>query len=197
MVAPAFLLALSRVLLGLLFALGVVAMENSSAEAASVHQISEPDQAALTYDSHARITLNHHDASTHPWLHPVDMSRFSVMPGSSVGGYIYDPSAILVAPNGLVDDVVGLSDDYIDITAKGSRVRNVQTSVGRSGFEQELADSGFSRSVLTTNKNVVQYELDGARYVVRDAATSTGGPTADFYPAGSDAFTLKIRLGGS
>ncbi len=100
------------------------------------------------------------------------------------------------ATNGLADDIMGLSDEYIDITAKGSRVRNVQTNVSRSSFEQQLLDSGFDRTVLASNQNVVAYELDGARYVVRNAATSTGGPTADFYPAGLSEFTLKIRLGG-
>jgi RHS repeat-associated protein len=94
------------------------------------------------------------------------------------------------------DDIVGLADDYIDITAKGSRVRNVQTSIGRSTFEQNLTDAGFKPTVVGPGKNVVSYELNGARYVVRDAARSTGLPTADYYPAGSTSFTLKIRLTG-
>jgi hypothetical protein len=105
------------------------------------------------------------------------------------------PHATLVATN-TADDVVGLADDYIDITAKGSRVRNVQTSVNRSSFEQNLIDSGYQPTVVGQGKNVVSYELNRTRYVVRDAATSTGGPTADFYPAGSSSFTLKIRLAG-
>ena len=103
--------------------------------------------------------------------------------------------ASCVATN-TADDIAGLADDYIDITAKGSRVRNVQTSVGRSSFEQDLLDSGYQATVVSPGKNVVAYELNGARYVVRDTATSTGGPTADFYPAGSSSFTLKIRLAG-
>ena len=94
------------------------------------------------------------------------------------------------------DDIAGLADDYIDITAKGSRVRNVQTSVSRSSFEQNLIEAGYQPPVVSPGKNVVSYELNGTRYVVRDAATSTGGPTADFYPVGSSSFTLKIRLGG-
>lgn len=92
-------------------------------------------------------------------------------------------------------EIAGLADDYIDITRKGS-VRNVQTSVNRSSFEQNLIDAGYKPTVAPNGPNVVTYELNGARYVVRDAAKSTGGPTADFYPAGSRDFTLKIRLVG-
>ena len=79
-------------------------------------------------------------------------------------------------PGSLGDDIIGLSDDYVDITNKGSRARNVQTSVGRSTFEDEVVESGFTRNVLTTDsKNIVEFQRDGARYVVRDAETSTGG----------------------
>jgi hypothetical protein len=92
-------------------------------------------------------------------------------------------------------EIAGLADDYVDITRKGS-VRNVQTSVTRPSFEQNLIDAGYKPTVAPTGPNVVTYELNGARYVVRDAAKSTGGPTADFYPAGSKDFTLKIRLAG-
>lgn len=99
----------------------------------------------------------------------------------------------LSAPEAL-DDVVGLADDYIDVTAKGSRSRNIQTSVTRSSFENELLESGFRRTVLNAERNVVQFERGGVRYVVRDAARSTGGPAADFYPAGSGDIMLKIRL---
>jgi hypothetical protein len=88
------------------------------------------------------------------------------------------PGLSVVATN-TADDIVGLADDYIDITAKGSRVRNVQTSVGRSSFEQNLIDAGYQPTAVSPAKNVVSYELNGTRYVVRDAATSTGGPTAD------------------
>jgi hypothetical protein len=102
-------------------------------------------------------------------------------------------SSLLVHNTG---PLCGLADDYVDVTAKGSRVRNVQTGVSRSSFEQNLIDAGYKPTVVGSNKNVVSYELNGKRYVVRDAATSTGGPTADFYPAGSSSFTLKIRLGG-
>jgi len=95
-----------------------------------------------------------------------------------------------------VDDIAGLADDYVDITAKGSRVRNVQTTVSRSSFERNLIEAGYKPTVVSSGRNVVSYELNGTRYVVRDAATSTGGPTADFYPPGSSSVTLKIRLSG-
>jgi hypothetical protein len=102
-------------------------------------------------------------------------------------------SSLLVHNTG---PLCGLADDYVDFTAKGSRFRNVQTGVSGSSFEQNLIDAGYKPTVVGSNNNVVSYELNGKRYVVRDAATSTGGPTADFYPAGSASFTLKIRLGG-
>ena len=101
----------------------------------------------------------------------------------------------IIAPKA-TDNLAGLADDYIDITAKGSRVRNVQTSVSRSNFEHNLIEASYRPTVLRAEKNIVSYERNGARYVVRDGAASTGGPTADFYPAGSSSFTLKIRLGG-
>jgi hypothetical protein len=34
----------------------------------------------------------------------------------------------------------------------------------------------------------------GAQYVLRNNATTTGGPTADYYRPGSKSIDLKIRL---
>lgn len=122
-----------------------------------------------------------------------DTRERSVSPPVEPSGASTTPVSLSNATN-TVDEIAGLADDYIDVTAKGSRVRNVRTSTSRSSFEQNLIDRGYQPTLVSPQKNVVSYELNGKRYVVRDAATTTGGPTADFYPAGSSTFTLKIRL---
>ena len=82
---------------------------------------------------------------------------------------------------------------YEDVTRAGSRVANRATDVTKSQFERNLLDSGFTRSVSRDGKAII-LEKDGARYILRDGAKSTGGPTADFYRAGSSSPDLKIRL---
>jgi len=124
-----------------------------------------------------------------------DVREGSVWRPPELRGASTTPVRQSIATN-TADDITRLADDYIDITAKGSRVRNVQTSVSRSSFEQNLIGAGYQPTLVSPGKNVVSYELNGSRYVVRDAATSASGPTADFYPVGSSSFTLKIRLGG-
>lgn len=61
-------------------------------------------------------------------------------------------------------------------------------------FEKNLLDEGWSKSVSKDGK-VVIYEKDGARYVIREDAKSTGGPTADYYKPGSKQIDTKIRMG--
>jgi len=82
---------------------------------------------------------------------------------------------------------------YEDVTRAGSRFANRATDVTKSQFERNLLDSGFTRSVSRDGKAII-LENDGARYILRDGAKSTGGPTADFYRAGSSSPDLKIRL---
>jgi RHS repeat-associated protein len=84
------------------------------------------------------------------------------------------------------------SSQYEDVTRRGS-VPNRRTDVSRAEFEKELESNGWQRKELEDEK-VVSYEKDGARYVVRDDAKSTGGPTADHYSPGSRKADLKIRL---
>ena len=84
------------------------------------------------------------------------------------------------------------NSEYVPSTL-GRSVPNVESNVTRSIFERNLSQSGWSRSVSKDGK-VVNYEKDGAKYSVRDSARSTGGPTADYYKAGSDKPDLKIRL---
>jgi len=82
---------------------------------------------------------------------------------------------------------------YDDITRAGSRVANRATDVTKSQFEKNLIDSGFTRSLSKDGKAII-LEKNGVKYILRDGAKSTGGPTADFYKPGSSAADLKIRL---
>ena len=82
---------------------------------------------------------------------------------------------------------------YDDVTRAGSRVANRATDVTKSQFEKNLMDSGFTRSLSRDGKAII-LEKDGAKYILRDGAKSTGGPTADFYKAGSTSADMKIRL---
>ena len=83
---------------------------------------------------------------------------------------------------------------YDDVTRAGSRYANRATDVTKSQFQKNLVDSGFARTVSKDGK-VIILPKDGAKYILRDAAKSTGGATADFYKVGSKSIDLKIRLG--
>jgi hypothetical protein len=82
---------------------------------------------------------------------------------------------------------------YKDVTRAGSGVANIATDVTKSQFEKNLINSGFTRSMSKDGKAII-LEKNGARYILRDGAKSTGRPTADFYKAGSTSADLKIRL---
>ena len=82
---------------------------------------------------------------------------------------------------------------YNDVTTTGSRYANRATDATRSAFEKQLTDTGWLRSASKDGK-VVILEKNGSKYVLRDGAKSTGGPTADFYKAGSQGIDVKIRL---
>jgi hypothetical protein len=82
-----------------------------------------------------------------------------------------------------------------DRTTKERSVENRRTDVGRTAFEKNLRDGGWNESKSADGK-VTMFEKDGARYVLRANAKSTGGPSADFYNSGSSSANLKIRLGG-
>ena len=82
---------------------------------------------------------------------------------------------------------------YKDITSPESRYPNTETNITRNQFEKTLQKDGWNKSISKDGK-VNFYEKNGSRYVVRDAAKSTGGPTADYYKLGSDNINAKIRL---
>jgi RHS repeat-associated protein len=80
--------------------------------------------------------------------------------------------------------LTGVSSLYVDVTRTGSRYANRATDVSKADFEKNLFDSGWARSVSKDGKTII-LQKDGAKYVLRDGAKSTGGPTADYYKAGS------------
>lgn len=92
-----------------------------------------------------------------------------------------------------VAEEAATSFKYEDISTTGSRYANRATDASRNDFEQNLLDTGWARSA-SKDGSVTIFEKDGAKYVLRDNAKSTGGPTADFYGSGSDSIDLKIRL---
>lgn len=81
---------------------------------------------------------------------------------------------------------------YKDVTKPRSKP-NVETDVTREEFEKELKDDKWEE-VPSKDGKAISYKKDGAEYVVRDNAKSTGGPTADYYKPNSDNIDLKIRL---
>ena len=86
----------------------------------------------------------------------------------------------------------GSQSKYED-TTKGNSVPNKTTDVSRADFERNLTNDGWTKRMSADGKATI-YEKDGARYVVRDNASSTGKPTADFYRPGSGEIGLKIRM---
>ena len=97
-----------------------------------------------------------------------------------------------------VDKTAWITRHQIDTVLENGTAedRDSQRRIFEHVFDllKNLIDSGFVRSISRDGK-VVVLEKDGARYIIRDAAKSTGGSTADFYRAGSGSIDVKIRLG--
>jgi hypothetical protein len=115
------------------------------------------------------------------------------------GGMAFKPKITKIkttkenTPEGIPEGRV--SSQYLDISASNRGVRNVQTDVTRSEFERNLLNSGYVASSPTGNGSI-RFLTNGTNtYRLRDGATSTGGPTADFLPNGvNQPPTIKIRL---
>ena len=125
------------------------------------------------------------------------------LPGGAVAGakLLYRmgkaaEAAGAAADVGRVAETVGRASKYEEATVAGSRYANRTTDVSKTDFEKNLLGSGWSKSV-SKDGTVSILEKDGAKYILRDGAKSTGGPTADYYKAGSKGIDLKIRLGSS
>ncbi|WP_324699060.1 RHS repeat domain-containing protein [Geobacillus icigianus] len=90
---------------------------------------------------------------------------------------------------------IGQKSKYINKT-KGKSVRNIGTDVKVLSFVRNLRKSGWGyRRVKSKTQDVLLFEKNGARYVVRRYADSYDGWTAEYTPKGSKKATLKIRLG--
>ncbi|MGI0535649.1 hypothetical protein KFD70_25695 [Bacillus pfraonensis] len=87
------------------------------------------------------------------------------------------------------------TSSYKDVTKSSSRFQNRQTNLTRSQFEKNLSKSGW-KSNRSKDGNVTIMTKNGAKYVIRNNAKSTGKPSADYTPRGKKKMTLKIRLGG-
>jgi hypothetical protein len=94
---------------------------------------------------------------------------------------------------GPTDDPAGESRTYIDRTTGGS-VRNVGTSTTHTEFADALTDNGWSAESSKDGTAQI-FTKDGAKYVLREKASTYEGWSAEFTPAGAKRATLKIRLG--
>jgi RHS repeat-associated protein len=81
---------------------------------------------------------------------------------------------------------------YEDITRPRARMKNVQTDVGPTEFAKNLEANGWTR---VERGPKVEYQKDGARYFLREEASTYEGWTVDYYRQGSKKPDIKIRLG--
>jgi RHS repeat-associated protein len=86
----------------------------------------------------------------------------------------------------------GATSKYADISGKSS-LRNVQTNVSHRALQKNLRANGWVKASTADGKATVMSK-GSAKYLIRNHAKSTGGWTADYYPAGAGRATMKIRL---
>jgi hypothetical protein len=79
-------------------------------------------------------------------------------------------------------------------TTKPGSIPNNETDLTREEFEENLRSNGWKHAQQGKGKVVDEYSKNGARYIVRNDAKSTKGPTADYYAPGNDDITHKIRF---
>ena len=84
---------------------------------------------------------------------------------------------------------------YKDATHSKSRYPNTKTNITRQNFENNLQKNGWKKQLSKDGRATI-YSKDGAKYIIRNNAKSTGGPTADYYECEDSSITLKIRLSG-
>jgi hypothetical protein len=81
--------------------------------------------------------------------------------------------------------------DYIDVTAPGSRFRNIQTNVTPDEFGKTLEENGYTKS-MSKDGDSINYTKGDRTYSIYQNAGSTGGPTAAVKINGDTV--AKIRL---
>lgn len=87
------------------------------------------------------------------------------------------------------------SSSYKNVTEAGASRPNVETNVTEKQFKQNLEKGGWDKITSKDGKCDI-FTKDGSKYVMRNNAKSTNGPTVDYYKPGSDSINIKIRLGG-
>ena len=81
-----------------------------------------------------------------------------------------------------------------DITEPRSRYQNSEIDLTREEFEKALIVEGWECKKIGGKLNIQEYTKNRKKYVIRNEAKSTGGPTADFYREGFERASEKIRL---
>ena len=92
------------------------------------------------------------------------------------------------------DDERKLSS-YENVTEPGASTPNIETDVTKKQFKKNLESDGWDKITSKDGKCDI-FTKDGAKYVIRDNAKSTNGPTVDYYKPGSNSISIKIRLNG-
>jgi hypothetical protein len=82
---------------------------------------------------------------------------------------------------------------YQDVTDPRSRCPNIGTDISKAEFEKNLLEENWTRSLAKGGEAII-YKKDGAKYVIREEALSTGKATADYYKPGSPDISTKIRF---
>lgn len=96
-----------------------------------------------------------------------------------------------IAKSGSLRKAANAYSEYRDISKPRAKVENRATDVKRSDFENNLQDSGFTKS-QSRDGQVTNFESGNIKYTVRDKANSHDSSTADAFVDGQK--TTKIRL---
>lgn len=85
------------------------------------------------------------------------------------------------------------SNTYVDLTRGGS-TRNIGTDATHTEFADNLIGSGWSSRISKDGSSQI-LERGGEKYTLRSKAGTWHGWTAEYFPAGSNRATIKLRLG--
>ena len=92
----------------------------------------------------------------------------------------------------------GSQHEYINVTKKGSRFKNIGTNMQHDELEQKLIDRGWTRdSIDRQGVNVYSRGegLNQEKWSIRDHARDYDGWTGEYTPPGAHKPSLKLRLG--
>lgn len=115
-----------------------------------------------------------------------------VYPDAAVSGALKVALTIYNAVGGAgAPEAAGASTGRVDATV-GRSVPNAAVDLTRGQFESNLLSNGFSATSKGGANNVTLYVKGDVQYTVRNNASSTGGPSADYVLGGR--VISKIRL---